>query len=226
MKKKKTPKLKAKSKPPITKMGWQPHLPAWALRANALWKQTPVWAIVFWVWIVWVSLWLDNAPAEQMNEIKSSQKLMNIEFTGMRFEQKYADGMQIVVESPRARIDEASKVLLIEKPVLTHIRGEDTTYLAQGEQGVIQLELTSSALPSSFKRLIINGNAMAKSGATSVTANTLIFDCSSQKFYSTGRYESEQSGMIMRGENMEYDPVGNRIRNIQQDEMNAILSTP
>jgi hypothetical protein len=226
MKKKKAFKRKSIQQPIPQKTGMDVYLPGWAILAKGLWKKTPVWTVFFWAWIVWVSMWLDNAPAEQMNEIKSAQKLMNIEFTGMRFEQKYADGMQLIVESPNARIDEASKVLTIEKPVLSHVRGKDTTYTASGETGIIQLELTTSALPSTFKRLTIIGNAMAKSGATTVTANTLIFDCSAQKFYTPGRYESEQSGMLLRGENMEYDPVSNQIRKIQQDEMNEILSNP
>lgn len=226
MKKKKTAKHNSKQKPIPPTIRMDSYLPGWVIRVKSLWAQTPVWAVIFWVWIVWVSMWLDNAPAEQLKENKSNQKLMNIEFSGMRFEQKYADGMQIVVESPKARIDEVNKMLIIENPVLSHVRGDDTTYTARGEEGIIQLELSSSALPSSFRRLTIKGNAMAKSGSTSVTSDTLIFDCESQKFYSPNRYESEQSGMLMRGENMEYDPVSNRIRNMKQEEMNDILSTP
>lgn len=226
MKKKKAAKHKSKQKPIAQNYGLDSYLPSWAIHIKSVWAKTPLWAVFFWVWIVWVSMWLDNAPAEQLRENKSDQKLMNIEFTGMRFEQKYADGMQIVVESPNARIDEANKVLIIENPVLSHVRGDDTTYTARGDKGIIQLELSSSALPSSFRRLTINGNAMAKSSSTSVTSDTLIFDCESQKFYSPSRYESEQSGMLMRGENMEYDPVSNRIRNMRQEEMNEILSAP
>lgn len=225
MKKKKTANHKRQERQLQTEIHPSGLRASWFNTAFNLWKHTPVWMIVFWGWVMWVSLWIDQVPAEKLKETNSSQKLMDIEFNGMRFEQKYNDGVQIVVEAPRARIDQDNKILIIEKPVLTHIRGKDAVYTARGEEGTISLMLDqNTALPSSFERLTINGNAMAKSGATSVTSNRLIFDCSAQLFYGLGRYESDQSGMIMRGENMKFDPVNNIISNIRLDELNEILS--
>ncbi len=191
------------------------HSPVWMRKAQQLWAKTPLWTVIFWGWVILASLWIDTAPAEQLKIADTKQKLMNIEFSGMRFEQKYADGMQLIVEAPFAKIDEESDILILDKPVLTQTFGEDETYKAAGDSGIVNLKLDQSALPSSFEQLILTGNARAESGATSVSTSKMIFDCSSQLFYCPQRYEFDLNGAFINGENMMYDPHTKKMQNLR-----------
>lgn len=188
---------------------------AWVQKARHLWVNMPLWTLVFWGWVILVSLWIDNAPAEQLKIADTKQKLINIEFSGMRFEQKYADGMQLIVEAPFAKIDEESNLLLLENPVLTQTFGDEKTYTASGDHGTVDLKLDQSSLPSSFEQLILTGSARAESGATSVFTSEMIFDCRSQLFYCPQRYKFDLNGAFIQGENMMYDPHTKKMQSLR-----------
>lgn len=213
MKKKKIDKHQKTIRQTSDSMSSNAVLRKWIGDTYSLWRSVPLWTVVFWAWVVWVSFWIDQAPAEQIDELKTGQQLLDIQFKGMRFEQKYTNGMQLVVESPSAWIDEETQTLFLEKPVLTQMNEEDDVYQASGDYGEVQLQLNRSSLPSSFDQLTITGNAYASSGATAVKTDKMIFDCETQLFFCPDRFEFDRGGLKINSENKMYDPREKRMSN-------------
>ena len=188
----------------------RPHVRRASLPWNR-WKGA-LWPVLFWGWVIWVSWWIDGAPAHILSEQVASQKYSNIRFKEMRFEQKYVEETSLLVESPEAWFESDTGRLVLDQPMLRWQGGKDhRSFIAQAQHGEIQSTLTDSALPSEFRVLELFGQAQAKGQSTSVESEKMLFDCQTRLFTCPGQFTFHQAGLPMKGSGMFYDPLKDRI---------------
>ncbi|MBD3266979.1 hypothetical protein GF373_09945 [bacterium] len=141
------------------------------------------WAILFWGWMIGVSMWLDQAPIENPREQGPQQRYSNFTFHEMQFEQRYESGIFIHVISQHAVFDKEQRKLTLKEPVLTQNDEKGNTVKAKGLEGTIHVSVTGSktGLPSEFTELILTGNARAEGKDAegehwTVESSKLVFD--------------------------------------------------
>lgn len=171
-----------------------------------------LWAMVFWGWAAGVTVWLEGAPVAEPPPDIQPQQYSNIQFNGMRFEQKYEDGSMIAVEAPRAWFDDRLNRLILESPTLEwNDPGKDQRFAATANHGEIETTADASALPSEFHVLELRGDARASGQGRQVFSEVMFFNCDTKLFFCPEAYRFVQEGMSLNGAGMSFDPLSGRM---------------
>ncbi len=172
-----------------------------------------VWPVLFWSWVVWVSLWIEHAPVREFVPPSSTQKFSDFQFTDMRFEQRDEDHSLLVVESPDARFHSSRKHFYLVDPVLTwQGKEDDPLFTAEGDVGIVSSHLSDTSLPSEFRILELSGDAHLTRGGRTIDSERMLFDNENRKFYFPDAFISRQrNGMMSKAKGMSYDPRTNRL---------------
>jgi hypothetical protein len=156
------------------------------------------WPAVFWLWMIGVSIWIDNAPINNPEERVSPDQFSNFAFAGMRFEQRYEAGTVIQVTSEQAIFDAGKRMLTLDQPFFNYTdrKTPPQTIQANGNEGLIEITDTGAetGLPTEFSELTLTGDAFAQGEKWSVASSKLIFNNKESRIYFPEKSVIRQQG--------------------------------
>jgi hypothetical protein len=181
---------------------------------------TRFWPFVFWIWVVFVSLWIEHAPVREFASPVVEQQFSDFQFKQMRFEQREEDNSLLVVESPDARFHSKEKHFYLVEPRLEWIgKKEDDVFSATGSIGVVSSHLAETALPSEFRILELSQGASLKKGDTSIDSERMLYDNEKRLFYFPDTCTIKKANAIQsRMKGMVYDPLMEKISPMKENK--------
>lgn len=196
----------------------------WLDRLKDLPWREHAWPIVFWLWVVSVSFWIEGAPVNDPKARPTGQAYSDIAFDRLRFEQLDAENRRMAVDAPRAEFNRESREFQLTQPELSWDDPiGNRSFSASGELGRF-LAATDplTQLPSAIRQMEITGNARAVSGDTTVETETVTFDNEYLLFEISGAYRLQKGAMKSASNNPEsgifFDPITSKL-NSDRDEL-------
>jgi len=183
------------------------------------------WPILFWGWVVGVSLWLENIEVTDPTEQAQSGQFTNLNFKTMYFVQRYADGKLLNVKAPKAEFNSETRQLYIEYPKLTwNDVPNDRIFSATADVGLISANVGRSALPSEFNILNLKNNVIATTQQVAVQSQQMIFDNRNTFAIIKAPFSFNNSQTGMKGnvtEDRVFDPITQNLYGNTQEAIEA-----
>jgi len=172
-----------------------------------------LWPVIFWGWVAGVSFWIERIPVSNLSEETKKEQFSQFNFHGMRFEQLYLDGKQLLVSAPEAGFSGDEKILHLTRPSLKWSNpASDSVFSASADRGVLQVDVSDTSLPSEFNELTLIDNAHAVSRQATVDSQRMVFDNENTVVMVDGpsTYKSAQLQSQINDDRV-FDPISNKI---------------
>lgn len=188
-------------------------------------------SVLFWIWVVIATFWIETASVQSIASISVEQKYSQLLFKNIVFRQTNSDNSQISLASPQAAFHSESGEMHVDHPSLSWVDTVSGRVMsATSEKGIFHAEMTESALPSTFRYLILSGSATVQGANSRVDSNVMLFDNEKRLFLFPGSFRFHQNKMSLSKEKMLYDPIkdkasplGDLVKN--DPELNSLFQT-
>lgn len=167
-----------------------------------------IFAFFFWMWVVCVSLWIDTEPVQSVPEGSREQKFSQINFKDIQFEQTNSDGALVSLKSSDAKFDSETGKMTIAQPTLEWQNAANGKVVSASSQtGEFYAELTETALPSTFRYIILSGSAAVQGENSRVDSDRMIFDNEKRFFIFPGSFTFKKGKLSLQNKRMCFDPL-------------------
>ncbi len=168
-----------------------------------------LWPLIFWIWVAWVSLWIEHSPVHELVPAGSSQKFSDFRFEDMRFEQRFADNSFIIVHAPQAEFNSETKTFdLVHPQLYWNTKENDNVFSATGTVGKVSSHVADTSLPSEFRLLELSQGAHFEGQGTIVDSSRMLFDNEKRLFYFPESFTLQtESGLTSKSKERYYNPM-------------------